>query len=385
MDLYIANSDFETVGLIDGYTSAIWTKRYYECGDFEISLPASSKMLSLIVPDSFIYRPDDERVMVVEGVQLDYDSEDGYTMIVSGRSAESLLARRVVWGQSTFYEKAQTVIKSLMSDNIISPESSKRCLSMIKLGTLGGYDKMIGRQYSGDVLLTAISEICSTYGDGFRLVRNGMLTKSGYFTFETYQGIDRSCGQSENPRAIFSKDFGNLPACSYTYNAADYATTALVLGEGEGCEQKKVGVATDVAGLSRREICVDASSVSSKSTTGTLSDDEYTSLLYGKGVEQLKEYKPEIAMEGETAVSELLEYKKDWDLGDIVTVRNQYGIKLDARITEVIESEDQNGKTVIPTFSYEDPYIAENSESYPYEKSTWTQALTSSEIDEICQ
>ena len=47
-------------------------------------------------------------------------------------------------------------------------------------------------------------------------------------------------------------------------------------------------------------------------------------------------------------------YGKDYFLGDIVTVRNEYGIETSARITEVIESFDENGYTLIPTFEYEE-------------------------------
>ena len=36
MDLYITNPKFELVGVIDSYTSLIWTERYNDCGDFEI-------------------------------------------------------------------------------------------------------------------------------------------------------------------------------------------------------------------------------------------------------------------------------------------------------------------------------------------------------------
>lgn len=40
----------------------------------------------------------------------------------------------------------------------------------------------------------------------------------------------------------------------------------------------------------------------------------------------------------------------DYNLGDIVEVENEYGLKARVRITEVIESEDENGYTCIPKF-----------------------------------
>ena len=46
------------------------------------------------------------------------------------------------------------------------------------------------------------------------------------------------------------------------------------------------------------------------------------------------------------------EYKKDFKLGDIVTIKKESwnGIYINARVIEVIESEDQNGKVITLTF-----------------------------------
>ena len=48
MDIYVLNDNFERVGIIDGYTSIIWTIRYYEPGDFELYLAADNNILNLI-------------------------------------------------------------------------------------------------------------------------------------------------------------------------------------------------------------------------------------------------------------------------------------------------------------------------------------------------
>ena len=47
-------------------------------------------------------------------------------------------------------------------------------------------------------------------------------------------------------------------------------------------------------------------------------------------------------------------YKKDYNLGDIVKIINEYGLSAKARITEVIESWDESGYTCIPTFDTEE-------------------------------
>ena len=44
-------------------------------------------------------------------------------------------------------------------------------------------------------------------------------------------------------------------------------------------------------------------------------------------------------------------YGVDYFLGDIVQIENEYGIQASAQITEIIETENESGYSIIPTFS----------------------------------
>ena len=48
MDLYIANQNFQIVGIIDAASSLIWSERYFEIGDFEIYVPATDDYVDLL-------------------------------------------------------------------------------------------------------------------------------------------------------------------------------------------------------------------------------------------------------------------------------------------------------------------------------------------------
>ena len=45
-------------------------------------------------------------------------------------------------------------------------------------------------------------------------------------------------------------------------------------------------------------------------------------------------------------------YGQDYFLGDLVTIQNSFGITVQARITEIIEVDDDNGSSVEPKFEY---------------------------------
>ena len=131
----------------------------------------------------------------------------------------------------------------------------------------------------------------------------------------------------------------------------EYANTTYIAGEGEGNQRKKA-ILGGSKGKKRREIFVDAGGVSSKSDI-VMTDDNYMMALCDKGQEQLAEKRGKFTFSVTIENLNMYEYKRDYDVGDIVTLKNEYGIIADVRITEVTESEDSTGFSVIPTFEQE--------------------------------
>lgn len=78
----------------------------------------------------------------------------------------------------------------------------------------------------------------------------------------------------------------------------------------------------------------------------------YEIYLLNRGYEKLAEYGHVISFEGTVDPNITFEYKKDYFLGDLVRVENEYEISKKARIVEVIETFDVNGYTVQPKFEY---------------------------------
>lgn len=83
-----------------------------------------------------------------------------------------------------------------------------------------------------------------------------------------------------------------------------------------------------------------------------LRDIVYSVYLLNRGYEKLAEYGTAVSFEGSVEPSTTFEYKKDYWLGDLVTVENEYGISVKARIIEIIEVCDDNGYSIEPKFEY---------------------------------
>ena len=122
MIVYLLDKNFKKVKLIDEYISLIWTDRYNEAGDFELYLDASLENVKTFQIGMYLSSTSSEHMMIIETVEIKSDIEDGSKLIVSGRSLESILSRRIVWNQTIFENKSiQDIIYKLLNDSVIAP------------------------------------------------------------------------------------------------------------------------------------------------------------------------------------------------------------------------------------------------------------------------
>ena len=348
MDLLVMNTNFETVAVVDNYKSLIWTDRYNSYGDFEIYFAMDESLFEYFKEDYYLWLKDSEHCMIIEDIKVSADVEEGNYLIVTGRSLESILERRIVWGQGIYTGNLQTAVQSMLNDSIISPSIADRKISnfiFVESTDPKVTELTIDAQYMGDDLYTIIKGLCETNSIGFKI----LLTDNNEFAFSLYAGADRSYDQTENPYVIFSPSFENIINSNFYTSRSNYRNVTLVAGEGEGASRKTVVVGSG-SGLDRRELFTDARDVSSDTEEGTLTNAEYMAQLKTKGEENLADYTITTAFEGEVEATRLFKYGEDFFIGDIVQIANEYGNEGSAYISELVISYDENGLSVYPTF-----------------------------------
>ena len=255
MDLYVLNSSYEKIAVIDNYQSIIWTLRYFTPGDFELYTPATPELLQMLQVDYMLVRDkdciDDEyhNVMMIRNIEIQSDAETGDSLIITGQCLKSIVARRVVANQTNLNGTVTDCIRQLITENIISPNDSDRAIDNFTLGTdLVEDPPSMKMQITGDNLATSVAEIGATYGYGW-----DVYIKAGNLVFFVYEGADRSFNQSTNPHVVFSTEYDNLLSSNYKENRDNYANVAIVAGEGEGKKKKKVTVLKSFGGSRRRK------------------------------------------------------------------------------------------------------------------------------------
>lgn len=348
MDIFILNQNFEAIDIVDNYESLIWTDRYYKYGDFELYIPMHRSLLESLKKDHYLYIRDSEHLMIIEDFEITTDAEVGSHLRVVGRSLESILDRRIVWGQKTYSGNVQAIIKSMITDAIISPEIESRKIENFIFQDSSDESvngDSIEVQFTGDNLYDAVSLLCQMVGAGFRII----LDSDNNFVFSLYSGQDRSYTQDTNPYVVFSPSFENIIDSRYIETNSNCRNVTLVAGEGEGSERKTITVG-DVSGLLRRELFTDARDISSQTDEGTLTDEQYNAQLTERGNTTLQEYTTSTAFDGKAETTRMFRYGEDFFMGDIVQIANEFGMEGRAYITAIIRSQNEQGLAVYPTF-----------------------------------
>jgi hypothetical protein len=233
-------------------------------------------------------------------------------------------------------------VNQLITENVINPSIAARKIDGFVLGQ-HAISTALNAQYTGKNLLETISDICKTYGVGFKTVLNA----SNQFVFNLYTGVDHTYDQNVLPYVIFSDKYDNLLSSEYEENYQKIATAVLVAGEGQGTERKTLWVTDGKTGLNRFEMYKDQRNL--QSDNGQISDSEYEKLLQEEGKECLTQYTA--AFTG-TVYFDNVKYKEDINVGDLCVIENsRWGIYMNSRLVEVIESVSETGEyKIVPTF-----------------------------------
>lgn len=348
-EVYVMNTSFTTVAVIDNYKSLIWTERYSDCGDFEMDMIPSLDIFNLIKRNYYLAIRNSNTVMIVESIQIETDMETGDVVKFSGRSLESILDRRVIWNEiSVDQANFQNVIKRMINENVISPSLSYRAISNFKFSastdsSITGL--IISLKVIGESLYEQIKSLCAQARLGFRIRHN----TNNEFVFSLYRGTDRSYNQSVKPYVTFSKSFDNLISSNYILSNASYKNAALIYGKfhDDSVIKTESRLGTQ-SGLSRRELFTDVSSVTKEDNE---SQDSYTRKLFAKAQEDLTNAKISQAFEGEAETLKMYVYGTDFTMGDVVQFVNEYGLGAPARVIEFMQSWDADGYQSYPTFS----------------------------------
>lgn len=231
MEARFMDTHFNTTRYVDAFSSFIWNDEYIGYGDFELSFPMEVGGLAGISDGYYVSIKESPRYMIVEGIDIQTDVENGNYAIISGRSLESILTRRIVRSKNIFSGSLEQVVLRLINANFTSPSESSRAIGQIGVKkTTDPTIKTITTAIEieeGDNVYDTIMDICDYYKVGFRM----MVEDDKTIVFELYNGVDRSYNQDTNPYVVFSTKFENLKSSDMQMNTENYKNVCYVVSE----------------------------------------------------------------------------------------------------------------------------------------------------------
>lgn len=393
MQVYILDPEYNIVGVIDESESILWSKKYNDVGECEIYIPCNAEYWELLRRGNYIYRFDDDMFCKIESLKLETNIEDGNYIISTAKDICSILAGRIVRWQIVFSGTIGQFIQKVLTDNVINPAQSQRAISNFEFdaSNISEFNEKIETTTFTDDLLQLILTTCKTYNIGFRISFN---IETHKLIFRLYKGRNKA-SLSEGEYIEFSPEYANIINSNYTEDDSNYKNVAYVGYKGEDDKTHLLSLykgSEEPQGEARREIYVDGTSTSrevtydqlvqmfssiSKSENAyyatingeqtivaksegagedekiTVTDYTYLLLIRLVGENVLAEQVSNQSFVGNVDTTNTYQYKIDYNLGDIVKIKNEYGIEAEARITEIMESEDaDNGFAIEPKFEY---------------------------------
>lgn len=362
MDLYILDALFRRIYIIDQYISLIWTERFQTYGDFQLDVFSNHTMRSLLVPDTYLATNESNYVMRIESYEDDYNADGQRLLTVKGRSFEAILMDRVAKDSiSTLTVSPQWVITRPPADvarqvfNNICIEGILNSGDVIPLVEEGTLPALSGSSnipepptaITVDIKPTTVydvisTQICVPWDLGFRFLRQDA---TGQIFFDIYSGSDRTSAQMILTPVVFAPQLENLQNTKELTTIDKSKNVAYVFSP-DGFEMVYgTGVDPTVEGLERRILVVDATDITSASTT------DVPGSLIQRGMEQLAASRTFYGFEGEVSQNSQYVYGKDYNMGDLIEVHNDDGVANYMRVTEQIFICDSTGKRSYPTLT----------------------------------
>lgn len=398
MQLYILDTNYKILGMIDESESVLWNKKYNDVGECEIYIPCNTEYLAMLRRGNYVYRFDDDMFCKIERVGIDTDVENGDYIVATATDIFVILAGRIVRWQVAFSGTVGQFIKKVLTDNAITPAQEQTHRKIPKLvfddSNISEFSEKIETTAFTNDLSQVIVTTCKTYNIGFRVSYD---MQADTLVFRLYRGKNKA-STTGGEYIEFSPAFANILNSKYSEDDSGYKNVVYVGYKSANKDDDTVYLYSypdgeyTIAGEARREVYVDATgasrditleelqamfpgatkvgdgyvatidgeqvAVALSDTSGenekiTVTDYTYMLLIRAVAANALAERTRKQIFEGVADTIKTYQYKTDYDLGDIVKVKDDYGNESEAQITEVMESDDsENGYEVEPKFEH---------------------------------
>lgn len=378
MELRVFDTEIEPLGSIDEMESLLWHTKYFDTGTFSLLAPITENNSRLLAEGNILVKHDGKRekrdtdggtwrrAAQITYIHITKDEKGLEQLEAQGQMLACWLNKRCICPQIVMTATNQSIINSMVINNCGSGASVKRRFPrfvMLEQEAMAGS----GVEYANEAYAKLGSEIKARAQAGklgYDILLNEKERKYGFYL---YKGKDLTAANGEgNTPCIFSRDFDNVNDQEYTASIENCGNFIYVLGavDDDGGQPVATVDGEGAAGLELEEVFCDASDIARKYQSGeteiTMPLEDYLCMLRTRGSTELESYGKTINFTSTINANSNLKFKRDFDLGDRITCKEEkWGIRIDARITEVTETYQKGRETIEAIFGDSLPTLAE--------------------------
>lgn len=349
LPIRILSPTLDLEGEIDNYLSFSFCRKYHTSGDFQLVTNRKVQNADKLNINQLIMLGEDtKKVGIIRYKEIKTNEKGEEILTVKGPTLGAILRQRItippdVEAYDIKDSNAETVMKHYVKRNCFDiPGMEFPMLIVAPNDNRGEGIKWQSRYKNLEEELESISRLTNL---GWHIYLDFNLKR---WIFNIYNGRNFSASQNINPPVIFSPEFDNVKSQEYIDSLAGLGNYAIVAGQGEGVEREIVITGSEATGLDKHVIFVDARDIKNSGD------------LPMRGEAKLSEHRRILSFQSEVLPTGPFEYEKDWDLGDIVTVKNKdWNITMDTRITEVTEIYEIGGFKLNVIFGESLPTLTE--------------------------
>lgn len=329
---------------IDTYTSLEYRRSWQGVGTFQAVIPLNAQGVGALAVGNLVMLDNDgRRAGIIRTIRLDTD-ERGNRLTVTGQALDGFATQRIVVpsndpynggfdnvpaltfvGDSPSPVAAETILKTYADRHMANPSDATRAIPLLTVAPdqgRGALSVWSARYDNLDLVLQQAAEYLDT---GWEIA-----LENGGFVFELVPGTDHSA--TSGAPVIFSLGYETVTSLTRTQGVDGYKNLGYAAGTGDAENRVVLKVTQEQAeptGIDRQEVFLDCGDLSVVESDTAMS-------LTDEGLHQLTEYQRENTLTATIPPESSFAYRRDWDLGDLVTIIGG-GASYDVRVAEISE------------------------------------------------
>jgi Siphovirus ReqiPepy6 Gp37-like protein len=355
MQFFKLDSDYKPGDTVPNFDTLVWVERYQDAGDFQLVVDKEVNVLSNFPLGTLVSHTDTTEVMIVENHEVKRGVSKDLKITLSGRSFETFGENRITSGSYFSVVNPATGVKNTDTAIVDSAQNVAALLlkQQLEPGTASSDNAIPGLSVSTNIrsldstmqhvvkrgdLYQRVLEYLRISGAGIKTIRP--LPGETGLDLVVHDGVDLT------DLVVFYSQYEDLEDDNYFWSIKDYKNYVQVAGHIYARLYRNRDVPTNLTGLNRRVMYVEADDLEGDYTPPAAND-----IISARGQVELDNHKPTALLQAKISNTAKPKFKIDYDVGDIVTVFGEFATSVPRRVTEHIMTYDKTGMRGYPTLS----------------------------------